>query len=95
MLELFPGDYTLVLHGMSTGATVRAGRDTTVGAGRVVVPGSGSTFYTVYDAKGEKQLAYAKTNVEIELLPGAYLIEMNNTRRSAQVGAGNRTVVDR
>jgi hypothetical protein len=95
VLEMFPGDYTLVLHGVSTGATVRAGRDTTVGAGRVMVPGSGSTFYTVYDAKGEKQLAYAKTNVEIELLPGAYVIEMNNTRRSAQVGAGNRTVIDR
>jgi hypothetical protein len=95
LIELFPGDYMLVMHGASTSSTVRAGRDTTVAAGRLVVPGSGATFYTVYDAKGEKQLTYAKTSVEIELLPGAYIVEMNNTRRSAQVSAGNRTVVDR
>jgi hypothetical protein len=95
LLELFPGEYSLGLHGASVGATVRAGRDTIVAAGRVVVPGSGATFYTVYDAKGDKQLAYAKTNAEIELLPGSYAIELNNIRRVVQVSAGNRAVVDR
>jgi hypothetical protein len=94
-LELFPGDYVIGVHGVTVGATVQAGRDTTVAAGRIVVPGSGSTFYTVFDAKGEKQLTYAKTNAEIELLPGTYTVEMNKTRRTVEVRAGARTVVDR
>ena len=95
VLELFPGEYQLMLHGASTTATIRAGRDTTVAAGRVVVPGSGATYYSVLDAQGETRLAYVNTNVEVELLPGTYIVDMNNTRRTAQVSAGGRTVVDR
>jgi len=94
-IELFAGEYLLTVHGVSTPLVIRAGTATTLSAGRVIVPGSGATFFTVFDAKGEKQIAYAKTNQEIELLPGPYTIEMNNIRRTAQIVAGERTVVDR
>jgi len=94
-IELFAGEYLLTLHGVSTPVVVRAGNATTLAAGRVVVPGSGATFFTVFDAKGEKQISYAKTNQEIELLPGTYTIEMNNIRRPAQIVVGQKTVIDR
>jgi hypothetical protein len=94
-LEFFPGDYRASLHGVVIPVKVEAGRDTPVAAGRVVAPGSESTLYYVYDPKGEKQLAYAYTNTDIELLPGSYGLELNRTRRSFQVSAGRRTVVDR
>lgn len=95
LLELFPGEYQVTLHGVSTKAAVQGGRDTTVAAGRIVVPGSGSTYYAVLDARGGTQLAYVTTNTEVELLPGTYTVDVNGTRRSAEVTAGGRTVVDR
>ena len=94
-IELFAGEYLLTVHDVKVPAVVRVGGTTTLAAGRVVVPGSGATFFTVFDAKGDKQIAYAKTNQEIELLPGTYTIEMNNIRRPAQIVAGQKTIIDR
>jgi TIR domain len=92
-MELFPGDYTVVLHGVRAPVTVQAGRDTTVATGAVVVPGSGSSFYYVYDERGEKQLASALTNTALDLIPGSYLIGLNESKRSVRVAAGQRITV--
>ena len=94
-LEIFPGDYTVVLHDVPLPVSVHAGRDMAVAAGSLVVPGSGSGLYYVRDATGEKQLAHRTTNKEIELLPGSYVIELSGSRRAVQVAAGRKTVVDR
>jgi hypothetical protein len=92
-LEAFPGDYTVVLHGVPARATVQAGRDTSVATGSMMVPGSGSSFYYVFDEKGEKQLASRLTNTAIELFPGSYTVALNQTRRSVRVVAGERIVI--
>ena len=91
-MELFPGDYTVVLHGVRTRVTVEAGHDTTVPTGALVVPGSGSSFYYVYDEKG-KSLASALTNTALDLIPGSYLIGLNESKRSVRVIAGQRITV--
>ena len=94
-IELFPGDYRVTLNGVSVQATVQPGRDTTIAAGRLMAPGSGSTLYYVYDAAGTKQLTYTFTNSEVELLPGEYQVELNKMRRAVRVTAGQKSVVDR
>jgi len=94
-VQLFAGEYLLSVHGVEVPAVVRHARVTTFAAGRVVVPGAGGAFYTVLDAKGERQVAYSQTDREVELLPGNYTIEINNIRRSAQIVAGQKTVIDR
>ena len=65
-VEIFPGDYRVTLNGVSVPATVQPGRDTTIAAGRLMAPGSGSTLYYVYDAAGTKQLTYTFTNSDVE-----------------------------
>jgi hypothetical protein len=94
-IEIFPGDYRVTLNGISVPATVQPGRDTTIAAGRLMAPGSGSTLYYVYDAAGTKQLTYTFTNREVELLPGEYQVELNKVRRAVRVTAGQKSVVDR
>ena len=94
-VEIFPGDYRVTLSGVSLPASVQPGRDTTIAAGRLTAPGAGSNLYYVYDAAGTKQLTYAFTNSELELLPGEYQVELNKVRRTARVAAGQKSVVDR
>jgi 4-diphosphocytidyl-2C-methyl-D-erythritol kinase len=94
-IEIFPGDYRVTLSGVTVPATVRAGRDTAIAAGRLMAPGSGSTLYYVYNAAGTARLTYAMTNSEVELLPGEYQVELNSVRRVARVTAGQQSVVDR
>jgi hypothetical protein len=91
-MELFPGNYTVVLHGVRAPVTVQAGHDTTIPAGTIVVPGSGQNFYYVYDDKG-KSIASALTNTSLDLIPGSYLISLNESKRSVRVVAGQRITV--
>jgi hypothetical protein len=94
-IELLPGAYTVVLNNVRQKATVAAKRQTAVDAGRIAVPGTGNDLYYVHDATGEKQLASAFTNHEIELFPGAYVVALNQTKRPAQVVAKTRVSIDR
>lgn len=94
-VEIFPGDYRVILNGAGMSVTVRPGRDTTIAAGRLMAPGSGSTLYYVYNAAGTTRLTHAFTNNEVELLPGEYQVELNRLRRVARVTAGQQSVVDR
>ena len=91
-MELFPGDYTVVLHGVRAPVTVQAGHDTTVPTGALVVPGSGSNFYYVSDEKG-RSLASALTNTALDLIPGSYVVSLNESKRSVRVVAGQRITV--
>jgi hypothetical protein len=94
-IELLPGSYTVVLNNVRQKTTVAAKRQTTVDAGRIVVPGTGSDLYYVHDSTGEKQLATAFTNREIELFPGSYVVVLNQIRRPAQVVAKTKVSIDR
>ncbi|MDM8550521.1 hypothetical protein QUF72_10600 [Desulfobacterales bacterium HSG2] len=93
-IELFPGTYTLSLHDTVRTAEVRAGEKTTLAAGTVTVSGTGSSTYYVYDSTGVRDsLESAKTNEEVELFPGAYTLRLNDTERTTNVQAGEKTTL--
>jgi len=92
-IELLPGSYQVSLNEISQTVNVRAGQKTVVQAGSVVVSGTGQSKYSVFDAAGTKSLKDAHTNGEIELLPGSYVVKVNDRTFNAQVRAGQRTTI--
>jgi hypothetical protein len=92
-IELLPGSYQVLLNEISQTVNVRAGQKTVVQAGSVVVSGTGKSKYSVFDAAGTKSLKDAHTNGEIELLPGSYVVKVNDRTFNAQVRAGQRTTI--
>jgi hypothetical protein len=92
-IELLPGSYRVSLNNSSQETSIQAGRKTVVPAGSVAVSGTGQNYYSVHDAAGTKRLADAKTNQEIELLPGSYIVKVNNRQFPAQIRAGQKTAI--
>ncbi len=92
-IELFPGTYTVKLNSTVQTATVQAGEKETLIAGVLTVSGSGNDTFYVYDSE-ENILSSPKTNEETELFPGAYTVKLNNVSKTADVAAGETTVLE-
>jgi uncharacterized membrane protein len=91
--ELAPGTYTVHL-GNRVEATVKAGERTTIAAGTLLVTGTGTETFELYDGKGTFQTS-VKANVETELAAGAYLVKVNGKDHAIEVVGGKRTDVGR
>jgi len=90
-VELFPGNYLLVINGTRRSATVTQARRTIVASGSITVVGSGEDFYSAWDKTGKTSLGTRRTSVSIELFPGDYTVELNGSRVPASVQAGGNT----
>ena len=93
LFELFPGDYTVELHSVRKPATVRDGQKTTVPSGTLVVAGSGSDSYSVYQAQGKQLLGATLTDHPFEFFPGDYEVELHGVRKPVKVRDGQKTTV--
>ena len=91
-IELFPGNYIVELNDTTQPITVREGQGSTVTAGSATVAGTGKDRYFVRDASG-KSLTNADTNTAVELFPGNYTIDLNGTKQSLTVRAGQLTTL--
>jgi len=90
-VELFPGNYLLVLNGTRRSATVAQARRTIVVSGSITVAGSGEDSYRASDKAGKTSLGSRRTNASIELFSGDYTVELNGSRLPAAVQAGRNT----
>ena len=93
-IELLPGRYVITLNDSPQTVDVQAGKKTAIQAGSVMVSGTGKSYYSVFDATGIKKLTDAKTNGEVELLSGSYVVKVNERTFPAQVKAGQRTTIN-
>jgi hypothetical protein len=93
-VELLPGAYIVVLNNSKQRVNVVPDRQTVVRAGTVLVAGTGKDGYSVWDSAGTSYLAGGgPTNSVIELLPGTYVIKLNNSRQRVTVAPDRQTVV--
>jgi hypothetical protein len=60
----------------------------------LVVSGGGRDLYRVYDSSGQKQLGSKFTGQLIDLLPGTYQIQLNETRQKVTVQANQKALVE-
>jgi hypothetical protein len=88
--ELLAGTYTVVLNGSRATVAVTPGLKTEVGAGNLLVVGTGRDAYYVADQTGQTALTGSRnTNVATELLAGTYTLVLNGSRARVSVpGAG-------
>ncbi|GEM_PF-5943320 len=91
-IELFPGTYSVSLHGAKQTATVQAEQKTTLIAGLATLKGTGNDAYCVYDSTGQ-QMGCLSTNQEIELFPGTYNFSLHGAKQTATVEAEQKTVL--
>ncbi len=94
--ELFPGSYIVSLNDTTQTASIQAGEETLLVSGTLSVSSlsttGNTTFYVYDDARNE--LDHAVTNKEVELFPGTYAVSLNDTRATATVQPGEKTVVE-
>ena len=82
--DMFAGSYTVRLNDTSQPATVVSGARTFLGAGAILVRGTGTDRYDVYDAD-ENKLGGNDTEGDVELFPGTYTVELNKTRETTVI----------
>ena len=92
--ELLPGTYQVALNDIWKRIDVKANQQTVVESGSLVVSGSGTDLYYVYDADGQKRLNFKSTGRITELLPGTYQVELNDIWKRIDVKANQQTVVE-
>jgi hypothetical protein len=92
-MSLAPGFYVVQLGRSRQLVQIRAGEETRLGAGSVVVNGLGEGLYSVFDVTGEHKVDFTRTNRPIDVLEGAYMVTLSNTRRVVTVVAGETTEV--
>ena len=92
--ELLPGTYTVVVNNSQQRVDVTPGQQAVVGAGSVMVSGTGKESYNVYDSSGKVDLVnYRPTNSVTELLPGTYTVVVNNSQQRVDVTPSRQAVV--
>lgn len=67
--------------------------ETPQGEGSLVVKGTGEDLYEVHDATGEKKLNFARTNEEMKLPAGTYVVSLHSVPHKIEVTTGGRTVI--
>ena len=92
-IRLAPGIYGIRLQGVFQEVEVRANEETLVGSGRIRVTGLGEALYAIYDTDGNRKIDFTRTNREIELLAGKYLLELNNARQPIKIETGRETLI--
>lgn len=90
VLALQPGDYRVKINDSQRGVSVRAGRVTTCTAGDVRVTGATDAYFYVLDTLGT-QLSYQRIGGLLSVLPGRYVVKVNNSRSGLEV-RGSDTV---
>ncbi|MDP3775869.1 MAG: hypothetical protein Q8Q85_16540 [Gemmatimonadales bacterium] len=88
VLALPPGDYRVKINNSQRGVTVRAGRVTTCTAGDVRVTGGTDAYFYILDTLGT-QLSYQRIGGLLSVLPGRYLVKVNNSRSGFEVHGGD------
>ena len=89
-LAFLPGSYEVRVNNTSRTAEVFAGRTTRLGTGSLVVNGLTDELYYVADTLGHA-LNFQKLNNPVAVFPGAYSVQLNNTRITGEVTAGQIT----
>lgn len=88
-IELLPGQYTLSLNNSRQLVTVDAGEKTVPVPGLLTVSGTGDDyFYVYYDDQSGSDLAHVKTNEEIKLFSGDYIVSLNDTQQTVSIQDG-------
>lgn len=77
LLSMLPGRYLAKVNNSRVGLEVHGADTVTVPAGTVSVAGTTDEFYYVLDTLGT-QLAYEKLGRPLDVLPGAYIVKLNN-----------------
>jgi hypothetical protein len=93
-IALPPGTYTVSLHNIRKTVDAAAGQKVVLKSGTLVVTGIGQDLYSVYDSTGEEKLDFKKTNSEIELFPGTYVVSLCGTQQTVKVQAGTKEIVE-
>jgi len=84
-LEFFPGSYIVQLHGISQNVTVFSGDTSVTNTGRLLVSGNASDLYYVFDQNGQDKLDFTRVDNEMELLPGSYVVKVQERHMTAEV----------
>ncbi|MCX7591185.1 MAG: hypothetical protein N2255_06100, partial [Kiritimatiellae bacterium] len=87
-MELQPGRYVAMLHGVGTQVVVRPKERTVIRTGTLAVRGSKHTFYSVYDATGVQKLDFRSGSRTIDLLPGSYQVRAGGKSFQAEIKPG-------
>ncbi len=92
-VKLEPGFYRISLGGSTQLVMIKAGQETRLGAGSIIVSGLGKALFSVFDVTGSEKVDFTRTNHPIDVLEGSYLVELNGTRRVAVVEADKTTTI--
>jgi hypothetical protein len=99
-VELAPGTYEVAVNKTKRSVTVRAGKETVLQTGTLVVEGRGADWYSPYEGKEQRVTDAPPTlNKPIALFAGTYSVLLRVGDRdvkltdSAKVVAGQRTVL--
>ena len=63
------------------------------GEGALVVSGTGDDLYYVFDSTGHEKVGFTRTNSEMPLPAGAYVVALNGTRQDATIQAQATTTL--
>jgi len=91
-VELFPGDYLIMLNKTFITANVQEGQNTIVKSSTASISGKGNSAFYVYDLS-YNLLQSASTNDQVELFPGEYVFKLNNTYQTEKVLEGQNKFV--
>ncbi|OQY57508.1 MAG: hypothetical protein B6245_16660, partial [Desulfobacteraceae bacterium 4572_88] len=91
VVELLSGTYTVKLNKASTSVAIGDGGFVVLATGMIGVVGTGNDSYIAHDSNGNRTDG-VKTNELMELLPGAYDVNLNNTVRSVSVQNSSVTI---
>lgn len=89
-MSFFPGEFKIKVNNTEVGTQVKLKELTEIRTGSLLVKGGTNEYYYVLD-DGNKQLNYNSLEKPLALLPGAYVVKVNNTSMRADVIAGNVT----
>jgi len=88
-LEFFPGEYLVNVNNSKESAYVKSNEKEILQTGSLSVEGVGNANFYVYDLEG-KTLAGTRINNELEFFPGEYLVNVNNTKKTANVKSNEK-----
>jgi hypothetical protein len=89
-MSFFPGTLQVKVNGTETPVEIKLNELSEIRTGSLIVRGTTGEYYYVLDAFN-KQLNYNTLEAPLALLPGTYLLKVNNTSMKAEVFAGQVT----
>lgn len=92
--EFFSGIYTIILNGVHKKVTVFPGDTSRVATGRLSVTGKPGVLYYIYDEVKRHQLQFTSVGKETEMLPGTYLVRVDENEQHVKIRVGELTTVE-